>query len=89
MKLTESQLRKLIKEMQTGNYTGSGDQIVEYLMFIGLEDEGDLDMVYSALSGAGPVAGLSELETSLRRRLTFDEVNQLIDLFNKDGWFQP
>jgi hypothetical protein len=87
MKLSESQLRKLVREMSDDFYD-AGDRLPDYLEFIGLDMEDGLDMVFSTLSGHGPVDALGEIQVQLKRRLSRDEVRMLIDLFIKDGWFQ-
>ena len=90
MKLNESQLRKLIKEMIDDDFYDAGDRLPELLYFLGLNDEQE-DMFFSLLTHRhdGPLSALHWIEGQIDRRLTYDEIKQLIHLLNKDGWFQP
>lgn len=91
LKLSESQLRKLVREMQTAHYPGLGDDLFGFLGDKGLDRQ--LEMFQDILAVEGPVSamawaeGVRSLGGTQGHRFTYDEAITLINLLNNNGWF--
>jgi len=92
LKLSESQLRNLVREMQTAHYPGSGDDLRGFLRNEGLD--GQLEMFLDIATDHGPIEamawaeGVRSLGGTKGHRWTYDEAITLINLLNSNGWFK-
>jgi len=93
LKLSESQLKKLVREMQTAHYPGSGDDLRGFLRKKGLDRQLE-EMFLVILAKDGPIEamawaeGVRSLGGTKERRWTYDEAITLINLLNSNGWFE-
>lgn len=93
LKLSESQLRNLVREMQTAHYPGSGDDLRGFLRKKGLDRQLE-EMFLKIAADHGPIEamawaeGVRSLGGTKERRWTYDEAITLINLLNSNGWFE-
>ena len=92
LKLSESQLKKLVREMQTAHSPGLGDKLRKFLRDEGLDRQ--LEMFLDIAKDHGPIEamawaeGVRSLGGTKERRWTYDEAITLINLLNSNGWFE-
>jgi hypothetical protein len=83
MKLSESQLRKLIREM-SNDVRVAAVRLPDDLRLNNNQQSMFNDILRHPHDG--PLSALHWIEGQIDRRLTYDEIKQLIDLLNSNGW---